>query len=156
MITLSKGLSISLQILEQLRNDEDLINYTVTVKTLTNARECGLVFIVNGCIKDGKYECFKPFTFCTYEHRNSDNIIINGLEGYHDNNGSLPYKGKSKYEYIAEFSYNQVYEAAEALTKLIREYADTMYANVQAENKKLIKELESGTIEFDPTNPLKK
>ena len=115
--------------------------------------------IVDSCTKDGKYELFKPFTFCTYEHRNSDKIIINGLEGYHDSAGDLPYKG-NKYEYIADFSYNQAFEAAEALSKLIREYADTMYVKVQAENAKLIKELETDSnlvaIVFDPTDPLKK
>jgi hypothetical protein len=155
MVTLSNGLSISLRILEQLRQDELLKDYEVTVKAFANGRESGLTYKIDCHEVKGKFEYFKPFTFCTYEHRNSDKIIINGKEGYHDGAGDLPYKG-DKYQYLAEFAYNEPYEAAERLSQLIREYADTMYRKAREENKNLIKELESGTIEFDPTNPLMK
>lgn len=115
MITLSNGLKNSLVVLELLRDNEELANIPITVGTFTNCRECGLTFMVMGK---------KSFTWCIYEHRNSDGIIINGKEGYICLNGELPYIGNSKYEYLAEFKYNQHYEVARKLTELITIFWD--------------------------------
>lgn len=155
MITLSNGLSISLRILEQLRQDDLLKDYEVRVKAFANGRESGLTYIIDSHEVNGKFELFKPFTFCTYEHRNSDKIIINGREGFIDNNGELPYKG-DKYEYLADFSYNEPYEAAERLSQLIREYADTMYRKAREENKDKDIVVLVKAEPFDPTDPDKK
>ena len=115
MIILSSGLKNSLLVLEHLRDNPDLKEIDVVIGAFTNCRECGLTFLVMG--KDAK-----SFTWCVYEHRNSDQIIINGKEGYITINGDLPYGWDSKYQYIADFDYNQHYEVAEKLAKLIIEF----------------------------------
>ncbi len=124
MITLSSGLKNSLIILEILRNDEDFCNKVdLKIGTFTNCRECGLTFMLSGQYdKDKQYKSInKPFTYCVYEHRNSDSIIINGKEGYISLNGDLPYASDSKSTYLASFSYNEYNQAAEKLIQLILE-----------------------------------
>ena len=111
MITLSNGLKNSLVILELLRDDENLQDIPISVGTFTNCRECGLTFMVMGKTS---------FTYCVYEHRNSDEIIINGKKGCISVNGDLPYIGDTKYDCLAKFNYNQYYEAAEKLRELIK------------------------------------
>jgi len=116
MITISKGLSIGLIVLELIKQDEEFCNkYSVSVGTFTNCRECGLTFMVMEK---------KSFTWCIYEHRNSDSIIINGKEGYISLNGELPYQEGTKWDYLGSFSYNQYYEASEKLKELIAEFLD--------------------------------
>jgi len=110
MIVLESGLKNSLMVLEHLRNREELKDIPIEVGTFTNCRECGLTF---------KVAEEKAFTWCVYEHRNSDEIILNGKEGHITLSGDLPYKGNSKYDYIASFKFNQHYECAEKLAKLI-------------------------------------
>ena len=116
MITLKSGLKHSLLVLEHLRNNEDLKNTTVDVGCFSNCRECGLTFIV----PNAKYE-YK--TFCVYEHRNVDSIIINGKEGYVNISGDLPYVSDNKNDYIGEFEYGNHQECAENLAKLILEHS---------------------------------
>lgn len=113
MITLSQGLLNSLFVLEYLRNNEDLKGIDIDVGTFTNCRECGLTF---------KYYGKKSFTWCVYEHRNSDSIIINGKEGYISMSDDLPYMADSKYKYLAEFSYNQHFKCSEKLAKMILDF----------------------------------
>lgn len=108
MIKLSSGLKQSLLVLEHLRDNEELKDIDISVGTFTNCRECGLTFMLYGK---------NPFTWCVYEHRNSDAIIINGKEGYISVNGELPYKSDSKFDFLAEFHYNQSLEAANFLAK---------------------------------------
>lgn len=112
MINLENGLKNSLIILEHLRNNKDLKNVNINVGTFTNCRECGLTFKV-------MEKNTKSFTWCIYEHRNSDFIIINGKQGYISMNGELPYKGNSQYSYLAEFHWNQHLECANKLAELI-------------------------------------
>ena len=69
-ISIENGLEISLKVLEELKKHK--LNKDVTIGTFTNCRECGLTFRVFG--KE------KSFTWCVYEHRNSDEIIINGKQ----------------------------------------------------------------------------
>lgn len=112
MIYLDSGLKNSLIVLEFLRNMN--VEKHVAVGTFTNCRECGLTFRV---MENGR-----AFTWCVYEHRNSDDIIINGKEGYVSSNGDLPYMADDKWSYITLFSYNQHYEVAEKLASLINEF----------------------------------
>lgn len=128
MIQISAGLKNSLIILEHLRGNEELNKLCeISIRTFTNCRECGLTFILTGITTDdGKDISWIPgspmdlnFTWCVYEHRNTDSIIINGKEGYISMNGELPYAGESKSEYLAEYRYNQHFDAAEKLAELI-------------------------------------
>lgn len=121
MITLASGLVNSLIILEFMRNNEEIRHIDIAVGAFTNCREAGLTYKVTGYNKDNKYVPCENFTFCTYEHRNSDEIIINGKPGYINLNGDLPYKEGDKYHFIASFRYNQHYEAANKLAELIKE-----------------------------------
>jgi len=118
MIQLSNGLKNSLIILEHLRDMEDLDGIHISVGTFTNCREGGLTFMVDN--KD-----YESFTFCIYEHRNSDEIIINGKEGHITMNGQLPYKADNKWTVLDCFKWNQHYECAEKLSKLIIDFSNT-------------------------------
>lgn len=123
MIQLSAGLSNSLIALELLRNDSEFSkSIHLSVGTFTNCRECGLTFSILSCYDDnGEYVNCDNFTWCVYEHRNSDTIIINGKEGFVTLNGDLPYKADSKYVYLAEFGYGEYYQCAEQLKSFILE-----------------------------------
>ncbi len=128
MITTAKGLQIGLTILELLRSHDKLSRYEIDVGTFTNCREVGLTFHCSMAYQDGELKDFGGFTWCVYEHRNSDEIIINGKKGHISLNGDLPYKADSKYEYLGKFSWGQYDECAEALATLIIEYADKQMA----------------------------
>ncbi len=124
MITLSQGLKNSLIVLEHLRDNTDLKDINIIIGTFTNCRECGLTFLMS--------EGNKAFTWCVYEHRNSDSIIINGKEGYISCAGELPYIADSKWEYLAEFKYNEHYECAIKLAEMFTEF----YTNNQKNKNK--------------------
>lgn len=125
MITLSKGLVNSLIVLEHLRNNENLKEIDIHVGAFTNCREVGLTFAVASTYKNGKYHGVTPFTWCIYEHRNSDEIIINGKEGYVSLNGDLPYKADSKHVYLQSFSYHEHMKAADKLAEFITHWVET-------------------------------
>jgi len=107
MITLSSGLSIGLAILELLRNKDSLQNIDIYVRCFMNCRESGLTFTVG-------FDIDSP-TFCIYEHRNSDEIIVNSKKGWGGRNGELPYKADSKHVYDKAFSFNEYVECADYL-----------------------------------------
>jgi len=109
MIYLKSGLRISLVVLEILRNDEELKDVDVSVACFTNCRECGLTFTVY------THPHFSQTTYCVYEHRNSDEIIVNHKEDWCGMNGDLPYMADSKYKYDASFSYNEYEKCAQFL-----------------------------------------
>ena len=69
--------------------------------------------------KNGKVIIETAFTFCVYENRNTDHIIINGKKGYINITGELPY---CKGEHLARFSCGQYQECAEKLIELIKEF----------------------------------
>lgn len=103
MITIAQGLKNSLLVLELLRNDEELKDIDVYIQCFMNCRECGLTFTVAD-------KSYKTKTFCVYEHRNSDEIIVNSKEKWTSFAGDLPYKGDTKYEYDKAFSYQEYYK----------------------------------------------
>jgi len=118
MIRLSAGLRKSFIVLEHLKEYvDDLEGIDIRIGAFTNCRECGLTFVVYSEEKG------KHFTYCIYEHRNSDQIIINGKEGIIDLAGDLPYASDSKYNYIQGFPYNAHYECAEYFKDLIVKFA---------------------------------
>ena len=102
MITIAKGLEHSFKILNLLKKDKELKPIEIHVRCFMNCRECGLTFTI---YPNPKKPASK--TFCIYEHRNSDEIIINSKDGWSGFSGDLPYKGNNKYEYDKEFSYNK-------------------------------------------------
>ena len=116
MITLESGLRNSLKVLEFLKKNPKLKDFNIAVGTFTNCRECGLTF---------KIMLRESFTWCIYEHRNSDEIIINGKEGYISMNGMLPYCGNSKWEYLASFSCNQYSKCANKLARMFIDFYTT-------------------------------
>ncbi len=114
MITLCEGLKNSLIVLEHLRNDEELNEIDIRVQSFHNCREMGLTFTVHN-----KSE---STTWCIYEHRNSDEIIINGVKNWTSFNTDLPYIGDSKYDSLASFSYNEHFKAYKKLKELILKF----------------------------------
>ena len=113
-ISVSKGLEVTLKILKLIKKRKDLL-CDVSIGAFTNCRECGLTYMVT----EGNFNDW--FTFCTYEHRNSDKIIINGAQGLISMNGELPYNGDSKWDYLASFEYNDYEGAVDKLVELINE-----------------------------------
>ena len=114
-ITFKTGLDISMKILKILKKDKSIKGIEVYVGCFTNSREVGLTYAV----ENKKHE---SFTFCTYEHRNSDCIIINGKEGYVSSSDELPYISDSKWECLGCAGYEQYDEAAKILAKLIKDF----------------------------------
>lgn len=120
-IELAKGLEISLEVLKRLKKRKDL-NADINVGTFTNCREVGLTFAITGYYEGKTYKPLSIndwFTFCVYEHRNSDDITINGKQGYINHNGDLPYIADSKWSYLASSGYKQYNEATDKLVELI-------------------------------------
>ena len=117
MIRLVSGLRNSLIVLEHLKAyEDDLADASISIGTFTNCREQGLTFQVWNS-NTGEY-----FTYCIYEHRNSDNIVINGKEGIISMAGDLPYASETKHDYLQIFPYNAHYECAEYLKGLIEDF----------------------------------
>lgn len=81
----------------------------VGVSPLVNGRENGLVYTVrdsNGGTR----------SFCMYEDRNSDSLIINGKTDWNPNDfDPLPYAGHKKHEFFAEFAPGDYKQAAETM-----------------------------------------
>ena len=111
MITLNNGLKTSLIILELLRNDPDFEGINIAVNCFQNCREMGLTFD-NVDSKDN-------MTYCVYEHRNSDQIIINGKKNWIGITGDLPFTGETKYDYIMNFRYDEYYKCYLKLKELL-------------------------------------
>lgn len=114
MITITEGLKQGLLVLEHLRNNKELQNISITVCAFSNCRECGLTFVVHNGSNN--------FTWCVYEHRNSDQIIVNGAPGFISMAGDLPYKGDTKGDYIQAFEYNQSLECANFLADEFKKF----------------------------------
>lgn len=113
MLYLNDGLKNSLIVLEILRNDNSLYDVPIIVGTFTNCREQGLTFSISEK---------EAFTWCVYQHRNTDSIIINGKEGFISMNGDLPYCSNSKWKNLAEFDCGRHTEAAKFLTEMLKKY----------------------------------
>lgn len=83
---------------------------SLLVGEFDNCREYGYTYALSGAKQD--------IVFCVYEHRNSDQIIINGCLRK-DVKSYGPYKEGNKYDVLAEFSYNQYTECAERLAEFL-------------------------------------
>jgi len=111
-----EGLKVSLQVLKRLRRRSEIKDYYIMVGCFANQREVGLTFYP-AARNDQHLNHSK--TFCIYEHRNSDQIILNGADGMISSNGELPYKSDSKYDYIGSADYQEYDEITDLLVKEI-------------------------------------
>ena len=84
----------------------------VEVGTFDNCREYGNTYRVIDALQD--------YTFCVYEHRNSDQIIINGCKS-DEIKPYGPYSGESKYDFYASFGYGEHYNATKKLYEMMLE-----------------------------------
>jgi hypothetical protein len=119
MIYVKEGLRISLAVLELLRNDDELKNVDITVRCFTNCREQGLTFTVYA------HEPFAQTTYCVYEHRNSDSIIVNHKDDWNALNGELPYMADSKSVYDKSFDPGEYDKCANYLKETFLEWIKT-------------------------------
>lgn len=85
-------------------------NPSLEIGEFFNCREEGFTYSLLG----GKQD----MVFCVYEHRNSDQIIINGCKR-EDMAAYGPYNGDSKYSYLASFGYDEYHEAADKLVEFL-------------------------------------
>ena len=116
LIMSKEGLRISLEVLKRLRRKPEIKEYDIIVGCFTNCREVGLTFFPTG--KNGK-SLSNSKTFCVYEHRNTDDIIINGKKGCISLSGDLPYIGDNKWNYLTEAKYGEYDKATDLLVKEI-------------------------------------
>ena len=83
---------------------------TIEVGTFDNCREYGNTYRVVDAKQD--------YTFCVYEHRNSDNICINGCPT--DEMKSYgPYSGGTKWDWYFSASYDEFYKVAAELHQML-------------------------------------
>lgn len=82
----------------------------VRTSSFNNLRENGLVYTVDSPNGDTR-------SFCAYESRNSDEIIINGITNWDGH--KLPYAGETKYDYFSRHSYDDWEGAAEKLASYL-------------------------------------
>lgn len=87
-------------------------DFDIEVGTFDNCREYGNTYRAVGAHQD--------YTFCVFEHRNSDEIIINGCPT-NEIKPYGPYSGESKYDCYESFRYNQHYDAARKLYEILSE-----------------------------------
>lgn len=107
-ITKEQGIINSEEVLKRLKKRKELREYEIYIGCFTNCREVGLTL----------YVVEKNKTFCIYEHRNSDEIIINGKDGCICLNGELPYKG-DKWDHYGSVSFGEFDKATDLLVKEI-------------------------------------
>ena len=108
---------IKLLLLNHLSFSDCLIGEQLEIKEFNNCRESGYVYRVINSKQD--------ITFSVYEHRNSDEMIING--GFTSNiKPHGIYNGGSKWDYLNNFKYNEHY----AVAKKLREYLEQSYIGV--------------------------
>jgi len=85
-------------------------DFQVEVGTFDNCREYGKTYRVLGAKQD--------YTFCVYEHRNSDQICINGCP-----TGEVkpygPYCNGSKYDYYFSANYDEHHRVAFELVEML-------------------------------------
>ena len=103
---------IKLLLLDSLKYSEVLGGKSLEIFPFDNCREFGYMYHVIGGEQD--------LTFSVYEHRNSDEIIINGCETS-DVKSYGAYNGNSKYSYLKNFSFDQHYQVAKQLRNYLEE-----------------------------------
>lgn len=100
---------VKLLLLHRLSFSEFLCGEELEIKEFDNCRESGYMYRVLGSKQD--------ITFSVYEHRNSDDIIINGcftkdVQPYGAYNGD-------KWDYLNNFGYDQHYNVASKLSQYL-------------------------------------
>ena len=113
MVEIDRGIATSIKVLELIKKDRILNRRcNIWVRCFHNGRENGLTFTLYG-IYIGRNKSLmridKPMTYCVYEHRNSDDIIINGKQNWTSFSEDFPYKSDSKWDYYKSYRSGQVY-----------------------------------------------
>lgn len=103
---------VKLLLLDGVKFNDNLQGKILEIKPFDNCRESGYMYRVLG----SKQDC----TFCVYEHRNSDEIIINGCLTQ-DVKSYGAYGGSSKWDYLYRFSYDEYYAVAKRLGLLLEQ-----------------------------------
>lgn len=114
-ISLTPGIEISMEILKRLREREEIKMFDIYIGTFTNCREVWYTYMINH--KSSTWE-HRVKTFCTYEHRNSDKIIINWRDWYISMSWDLPYAW-DKYDYLGAAPYQDYDGATDILVREI-------------------------------------
>lgn len=105
---------VKLLLLDSLKYSEILGGKSLEIIPFDNCREYGYMYHIVG----GKQD----LVFSVYEHRNSDEMIING--GFTSNiKPHGIYNGGSKWDYLNNFMYNEHY----AVAKRLGEYLEQSY-----------------------------
>lgn len=100
-------------------------NVTIEIGEFDNCRESGYTYSIVNSKQD--------MVFCVYEHRNSDQIIINGCMRK-DIKPYGPYNGTSKYDYLFSYSYNEYEDVANKLAEfLLQSYKGTFNETILKE-----------------------
>lgn len=130
-ILLSEGLKISHIIYQFLLGNnllEEALEETNTlliIDAIKNGREVGYSYSILA-------ENGETLSLCTYEHRNSDSIILRETKDFFSFPGELPFK-KDNSDYIRPFHYHEIYAVSEILAKEIITFINN---NKKNEHKK--------------------
>lgn len=131
-ISTSAGLKHSLKVYNAIKRSKQFSKIKIDEKygneiyvdTFYNGRETGFTFTIYPCMRGSRN--ITKMVWCVYEHRNSDQIILNGREYRADDHSDmpydLPYKTDSKWDYIASFDYNQGNKCSARLIKEVKAY----------------------------------
>lgn len=90
--------------------DTEGLEFELEIGEFENCREYGYTYSLLGGIQDN--------VFCVYEHRNSDNICINGCKR-EDVKPYGPYSGESKWDTLGSFSYSEYHAASKQLVEFL-------------------------------------
>lgn len=90
--------------------DADKESIELEIGAFDNCRESGYTYSLIGGEQDN--------VFCVYEHRNSDQICINGCKR-EDVKSYGPYSGETKWDTLHNADYEEYHETAEELVKYL-------------------------------------
>ena len=117
LIFLSNWLKNSFEVLNRLKKRTEINNFEIVIWAFTNCREVWFTFLIHHYDEIKKE--FKIKTFCVYEHRNSDSIIINWKDWYITHNWDLPYATDSKWWYLWSAWFEEYDKATDILVNEI-------------------------------------
>lgn len=113
---------VKLLLKQEFSYDTQLKGVSLIIKPFYNCRESGYMYRLQGAAQE--------ITFCVYEHRNSDALIINGC-WTKDVQPYGAYNLGGKWDYLDNFRYDQHYEVAKRLAKMLHEtYCGTFNTSV--------------------------
>lgn len=97
---------------DELYNSDLETEIELEIGNFDNCREYGFTYSIKGSKQDN--------VFCVYEHRNSDQICVNGC-AREDVKSYGPYSGETKWDVLFSANYEEYHSVSEQLTQWLME-----------------------------------